>query len=44
VSGESALPSKSIGALVLGLGNVLLGDDGVGAAAVAAIERDRPAG
>ena len=28
------------GVLVLGLGNVLLGDDGVGAAAVARIERD----
>ena len=26
--------------LVLGLGNVLLGDDGVGAAAVACLERD----
>lgn len=31
---------KSIGVLVLGLGNVLLGDDGLGAAAVARIERD----
>ena len=32
--------TKTIGVLVLGLGNVLLGDDGVGAAAVARIERD----
>ncbi len=31
---------KSIGILVLGLGNVLLGDDGLGAAAIARIERD----
>jgi hydrogenase maturation protease len=31
---------KSIGVLVLGLGNVLLGDDGLGAAACARIERD----
>ena len=31
---------KAIGVLVLGLGNVLLGDDGLGAAAVAGIERD----
>jgi len=31
---------KSIGVLILGLGNVLLGDDGVGAAAIARIERD----
>ncbi len=31
---------KTIDVLVLGLGNVLLGDDGVGAAAVARIERD----
>lgn len=30
---------KAIGLLVLGLGNVLLGDDGLGAAAVARIER-----
>ncbi len=30
---------KAIGVLVLGLGNVLLGDDGLGAAAVARIER-----
>ena len=29
-----------IGVLVLGLGNVLLGDDGLGAAAVARLERD----
>jgi hydrogenase maturation protease len=32
--------AKSIGVLVLGLGNVLLGDDGLGAAAVAQLERD----
>ena len=32
--------SQRGGVLVLGLGNVLLGDDGLGAAAVAAIERD----
>lgn len=31
---------KTIDVLVLGLGNVLLGDDGVGAAAVARVERD----
>ncbi len=31
---------KDIGVLVLGLGNVLLGDDGLGAAAIACIERD----
>jgi hydrogenase maturation protease len=31
---------KNIGVLVLGLGNVLLGDDGLGAAAIARIERD----
>ena len=31
---------KKVGVLVLGLGNVLLGDDGLGAAAVARIERD----
>jgi len=31
---------KSIDVLVLGLGNVLLGDDGLGAAAVVCIERD----
>lgn len=37
---ESAPRTKSIGVLVLGLGNVLLGDDGLGAAAVAVIERD----
>ena len=30
---------KAIGVLVLGLGNVLLGDDGLGAAALARIER-----
>jgi hydrogenase maturation protease len=33
-------PAGSIGVLVLGLGNVLLGDDGLGAAAVARLERD----
>lgn len=33
-------PARSIGVLVLGLGNVLLGDDGLGAAAVARLERD----
>jgi hydrogenase maturation protease len=32
--------ARSIGVLVLGLGNVLLGDDGLGAAAVTRIERD----
>jgi hydrogenase maturation protease len=31
---------KPIGVLVLGLGNVLLGDDGLGAAALARLERD----
>jgi hydrogenase maturation protease len=31
---------KAIDVLVLGLGNVLLGDDGLGAAAVARLERD----
>ena len=31
---------KTIGVLVLGLGNVLLGDDGLGPATVARIERD----
>jgi hydrogenase maturation protease len=31
--------TKPIGVLVLGLGNVLLGDDGLGAAAVARLER-----
>ncbi len=31
---------KEIGVLVLGLGNVLLGDDGLGAAAIAALTRD----
>lgn len=35
-AGEGARPAV----LVLGLGNVLLGDDGVGAAAVARLERD----
>ena len=32
--------ARSIGVLVLGLGNVLLGDDGLGAAAIARVERD----
>jgi hydrogenase maturation protease len=32
--------AKRIGVLVLGLGNVLLGDDGLGAAAVARLERE----
>jgi hydrogenase maturation protease len=32
--------ARSIGVLVLGLGNVLLGDDGLGAAAVARLERE----
>ena len=32
--------AKKIGVLVLGLGNVLLGDDGLGAATVARLERD----
>ncbi len=32
--------TKTIGVLVLGLGNVLLGDDGLGAAAIARIECD----
>jgi len=40
VSGEGAPPAARIGVLVLGLGNVLLGDDGLGAAAIARIERD----
>ncbi len=31
--------TKTVGVLVLGLGNVLLGDDGLGAAAIARIER-----
>jgi hydrogenase maturation protease len=33
-------PARKAGVLVLGLGNVLLGDDGLGAAALARIERD----
>ena len=37
-AGQAA--TKAIGVLVLGLGNVLLGDDGLGAAAVARVERD----
>jgi hydrogenase maturation protease len=42
MSGETAPQAarRSIGVLVLGLGNVLLGDDGLGAAAIACIERD----
>ncbi len=42
MSGELApqAAGKNIGVLVLGLGNVLLGDDGLGAAAVARLERD----
>ena len=41
MSGNSAREpaGKVIGVLVLGLGNVLLGDDGLGAAAVARMER-----
>jgi len=41
VSGDCAREraGKPIGVLVLGLGNVLLGDDGLGAAALARIER-----
>ena len=41
MSGNSAREpaGKAIGVLVLGLGNVLLGDDGLGAAAVARMER-----
>ncbi len=38
--GAVSQPVKDIGVLVLGLGNVLLGDDGLGTAAVARIERD----
>jgi hydrogenase maturation protease len=39
--GSAARPAgKTIDVLVLGLGNVLLGDDGLGAAAVACLERD----
>ena len=34
------VPVMRFGVLVLGLGNVLLGDDGLGAAAVARVERD----
>jgi len=42
VNSESAREdeARSIGVLVLGLGNVLLGDDGLGAAAVARLERE----
>ena len=32
---EPEAEAKGVGALVLGLGNVLLGDDGIGAAAIA---------
>ena len=40
VSSELAqyVPERKIGVLILGLGNVLLGDDGLGAAAVARLE------
>jgi hydrogenase maturation protease len=37
---RALLAAKSADVLVLGLGNVLLGDDGLGAAAIACIERD----
>ena len=42
MSGEIARGTarKAIEVLILGLGNVLLGDDGLGAAAVVSIERD----
>ena len=42
MSNETArgIARKTIDVLVLGLGNVLLGDDGLGAAAVARLERD----
>lgn len=42
MSGETVpqAATKTIGVLVLGLGNVLLGDDGLGAAALARVERD----
>jgi hydrogenase maturation protease len=42
VSNEPAqgVAERKIGVLVLALGNVLLGDDGLGAAAVARLERD----
>ena len=40
MSGNSTPAGKAIGLLVLGLGNVLLGDDGLGAAAVARVERN----
>ena len=36
----AAVSTKPIGVLVLGLGNVLLGDDGLGAAALVRLERD----
>jgi hydrogenase maturation protease len=36
----AAANTKRIGVLVLGLGNVLLGDDGLGPAAIARIERE----
>lgn len=37
---EPAAGERASGVLVLGLGNVLLGDDGVGPAAIARLERD----
>jgi hydrogenase maturation protease len=42
MSGETAPQAgrKNVGVLVLGLGNVVLGDDGLGPAAIARIERD----
>jgi hydrogenase maturation protease len=41
INGSTAKSTdKTIDLLVLGLGNVLLGDDGLGAAAVARVERD----
>lgn len=40
IEDETRVPAKkTIGLLVLGLGNVLLGDDGLGTAAVARLER-----
>jgi hydrogenase maturation protease len=39
-NGAQGFVTKPIGVLVLGLGNVLLGDDGLGAAAVSRIERN----
>jgi hydrogenase maturation protease len=40
VNGGAKPAGREIGVLVLGLGNVLLGDDGLGAAAVARLERN----